>query len=95
MGKFEKGNTYSTGRKLGSKNRASAEIRDAFQLLVNNNLEKLQSDLDSLEANDRIKHVIALAAFVIPRKKASDVSISQNFDDVPLFNINLGDVEMK
>ena len=49
---FEKGNEYgkTTSRK-GVKNKVNLEIKESIKLIIENNLEQLQSDLDSLKAN--------------------------------------------
>jgi hypothetical protein len=52
MGKFEKGNA---GRPKGAKNKASGQIRDRIQDLFDDNFDKIQEDLESLEAKDRLK----------------------------------------
>ena len=70
QGKFVAGNS---GRPVGSKNLASSQIRDTFQLLLSNNLEKIQEDLNELEPKDRIKLLLDLASFIIPKMKSVDL----------------------
>ena len=77
-GRFAEGNT---GRPKGSVNKSSNEIRETFQLLLSNNLEKIQDDLNELEAKDRIKLLLDLASFIIPKMKAIDVK-SENTEAV-------------
>ena len=69
-GRFAEGNT---GRPKGSVNKSSNEIRETFQLLLSNNLEKIQDDLNELEAKDRIKLLLDLASFIIPKMKSVDL----------------------
>jgi hypothetical protein len=77
-GRFAEGNE---GRPKGSVNKSSNEIRETFQLLLSNNLEKIQDDLNELEAKDRIKLLLDLASFIIPKMKAIDVK-SENTETV-------------
>ena len=69
-GTFAEGNT---GRKAGSLNRATKDIRDAFTLLIENNIDTLQKDLDSLEPKERVKFMLDLASFIIPKMKSVDL----------------------
>ena len=70
QGKFVAGNS---GRPIGSKNLASSQIRDTFQLLLENNIEKIQDDLNELEPKDRIKLLLDLSNFIIPKMKSVDL----------------------
>jgi len=86
-GRFAEGNK---GRPKGSVNKSSNEIREAFQLLLSNNLEKIQDDLNELEAKDRIKLLLDLASFIIPKMKAIDVK-SENTETITIdFNESIG-----
>ena len=69
-GKFAEGNT---GRKAGSLNRATKDVRDAFTLLIENNIDTLQEDLNELEPKDRIKLLLDLSSFIIPKMKSVDL----------------------
>jgi hypothetical protein len=69
-GTFAEGNT---GRKAGSLNRATKDIRDAFTLLIENNIDTLQEDLNELEPKDRIKLLLNLSNFIIPKMKSVDL----------------------
>ena len=59
--------------RAGIPNRATNEVRKAFQLLVENNLPKMQNDLDSLEPKDRIKFILDMAKFILPTLQAVSV----------------------
>jgi hypothetical protein len=60
------------GRKLGVKNKDLTDVRAKFQLLIDNNIDALQSDLDCLKPLDRVRVIIDLAKFCIPTLKAID-----------------------
>jgi hypothetical protein len=63
----------NTGRKAGSLNRATKDIRDAFSLLIENNIDTLQKDLDSLEPKERVKLLLDMAQFVVPKLRSVDL----------------------
>ena len=77
------------GRTKGIPNRTTTEIRQNFQLLIENNLETLESDLKELEPKDRIKAILDLSKFVLPTLKAMELS-SNDDDGFNRVTINLG-----
>ena len=52
---FKPGNKLG-GRKKGSVNHSTAEIREHYKNLIDNNLDQLQSDLKELEPLQRLKN---------------------------------------
>jgi len=66
------------GRPTGTPNKVTKEIRDKFKLLVEDNIDKLQTDLDQLEPKERIKLLLELSKFVVPTLKATDLSIDSD-----------------
>ena len=69
-GTFAEGNT---GRKAGTPNKATKDIRDAFTLLIENNLSKLQEDINGLEPKQRVKLLLDMAQFVVPKLRSIDL----------------------
>jgi hypothetical protein len=59
--------------RAGIPNRATNEVRRAFQQLVENNLPKMQKDLDSLEPKDRIKFMLDMAKFILPQLQSISI----------------------
>lgn len=65
---FTKGKSGNVnGRPPGAVNLATKEIREAVQLIVNNNLEQLQTDLAGMTPEARAKCLIALMDFTLPK----------------------------
>ena len=92
--RFKKGNNLG-GRSTGSKNKITQKIRDSFSKLINDNLEGLQNDLDDLEAKDRLRIIIDLAGYVIPKMKAVEVQAEVKNRDVTFLDQLLGIDESK
>ena len=69
-GRFAEGNT---GRKAGTPNKATTEIKEAFQMLLEDNLPTLQRDISSLEPKERVIFMLELASFIIPKMKSVDL----------------------
>ena len=86
-GRFAEGNE---GRPKGSVNKSSNEIREAFQMLLEDNLPTLKRDISSLEPKERVKFMLDLASFIIPKMKAIDVK-SENTETITIdFNESIG-----
>lgn len=77
-----RGEINREGRKKGSLNKNTKAVRDAFQLLVENNLPKLQEDLDSLKPIQRLNTIIKLAEFILPRLKSIEVQNENNMESL-------------
>jgi hypothetical protein len=71
------------GRKKGKENLVTAEIREKFKELVENNLDKFQEDLDNLKPIERVRILVDLAKFIVPTLKAVEV----NSQVQPILNI--------
>ena len=66
------------GRRLGTSNKDKTNVRAKFQLLVENNIDALQNDLDSLKPIDRVKAIIDLSKFILPTLKAIELQSEVN-----------------
>ena len=93
MGRDSRGHFTSegnTGRKAGSLNRATKDIRDAFSLLIENNIDTLQKDLDSLEPKERVKLLLDMAQFVVPKLRSVDLKTDEEEIVTIDFNESVG-----
>jgi hypothetical protein len=72
------------GRNKGTSNKDTAEIRNSFKLLIENNLKQLEQDLKGLEPIDRIKAILELAKFVIPLLKATEITEVSTIEREPI-----------
>ena len=69
-GRFAEGNE---GRPKGIPNKTTTEIKEAFQMLLEDNLPTLQRDISSLEPKERVIFMLDLASFIIPKMKSVDL----------------------
>ena len=74
------------GRPKGSMNKATAEIRERYLQLIQNNFETLENDLKALRSAERIKAIIELSKFILPTLKATEMSLSNetNFQAIEI-----------
>jgi len=70
------------GRRKGSKNKVTQEIRERFQALIENNMDKIQMDLYSMKPKERVDALLQLAQYVLP--KLQTVAYK---DETPYLNI--------
>jgi hypothetical protein len=86
-GQFKKG---CGGRKAGTPNKATTEIKEAFQMLLEDNLEQLRVDISSLEPKERVKFMLDLASFIIPKMKSVDLKADKTETITIDFNESVG-----
>ena len=60
---------------MGSKG-VTTEIRNKYLQLIENNIEQLEQDLQTLKASERVKAIIELSKFILPTLKATEMSLS-------------------
>jgi hypothetical protein len=77
MAKFENGNA---GRPKGAVNKSTLAMKDRIQSLFDDNFEKIQEDLESLEAKDRLKFMTDLIPYLMPKLQSTSYSQSIDLD---------------
>jgi len=73
----------------GVPNRTTQQVRKAFQLLIDDNLEQMQSDLDALTPRDRLRFIIDLSKFILPQLQAVSIEDLREKDEFRVITINL------
>ncbi|MDB4127220.1 hypothetical protein N9562_00405 [Flavobacteriaceae bacterium] len=74
-GTFEVGNQVSrgAGRPVGAKNKTTYKTKEILADILENNIENVQDDIDSLEPKDRLNFLMNLASYVVPKLKSVEV----------------------
>lgn len=68
------------GRPKGAKSKAKNDLVARITEIMDNNVERLQKDLDTLEPAERIKAITNLIGYVIPKKQAFNVQRSIDYE---------------
>jgi len=85
---------YRHGRPIGSPNKVTNEIRIQYSNLIAANIDRMQSDLDSLKPRERLEMIIALSRFVVPTMRAVELK-SPDAKPFPAFAIRIdGQIDM-
>ena len=74
--KFNSGNP--NGRPVGAKGKATADIKQAFQSLVEGNLGNVENWLNSVAIENpgkALEIIIKLSEFILPKQKASNFKL--------------------
>ncbi|MCX6214652.1 hypothetical protein [Spirosoma sp.] len=74
--KFEKGHKKVGGRKTGTQNKATTDIKSKIAALIDMRFDAINSDLDDLEPKDRVTAYLKLLEFVIPKQREQKVDLS-------------------
>lgn len=83
MTKF-KGVPNLKGRPKNAVNRTTNAVKECFTTLLECNLEQLQEDISSLKPYERIRIILELANYVLPRMKAVEVTNVDNDNYKPI-----------
>ena len=86
---FEKGNKLQVSRK-GIPNKTTQEIRDAFQLLIENNQDKMQLWLTETAIEEparALEIILKMSEYIVPKLSRSEVK-AEITDKSIVINLN-------
>ena len=87
--KFKKGASGNPlGRPKGARNKIKSRLLEAITSIVEDNIERLQDDLDQLDSQERIKAITNLIGYVIPRQQAVKADISDEREQIVIANLS-------
>jgi hypothetical protein len=67
-----KGTPKTGGRKKGTPNKSTSNLRDWVSTLIESNLEQIEADLKILEPKERCLFIEKLMQYVIPKKREQE-----------------------
>jgi hypothetical protein len=71
---FKKGKSGNiNGRPIGSRDKQTSEIKAKFQVFFESNLNQLQSSFDELDGKDKLKTMLDLAPYFMPKLKQTEI----------------------
>ncbi len=78
---FEKGREKTGGRKPGSSNKASTDIKSKIASLIDNQFDTIQADLETLEPKDRVTAYLKFLEYVVPKQREQKIDLSTLNDE--------------
>jgi hypothetical protein len=70
---FKEGNNMGRGRPKGASNKSTETIKRSISMLLENNIDTVQSDLDEMQPRDRVNALLQFMKFVIPTPRAVEI----------------------
>ncbi len=87
--KYQKGQSGNPqGRPKGAKNKVKSKLLDAISSIIEDNIERLQEDLDSLEPQDRVKALTNLIGYIIPKQQAVKADVTDEREQIIITNLS-------
>lgn len=75
------------GRKKGTPNKDTKELREKISDLIDNNFDSIQSDMDSLTPEKRLDFLAKLFEYSLPKLNRTELDTGVNLSDMKPFNI--------
>lgn len=66
------------GRPVGSVNKVTKDIREALHSFIEGNLSSIQATFNELEPKDKIRFMIDLLPFVLPKLQSTQLQVEDN-----------------
>lgn len=88
---FEEGNKLGKGRPKGSPNKTTKQVRDAYQLFAENNMDKFQAWIDRVAEKNPAKAleiVLAMSEYFLPKLQRTETDITSDGKAITTPTIN-------
>lgn len=72
------GTEKTGGRKKGTTNRATADMREFVQSLLDENRNQIKTDMENIEPHQRLSFYEKLLGYVLPKPQSIDARIDFN-----------------
>jgi hypothetical protein len=77
---FKAGNKFGKGRPKGSPNKRTAALRSRIEALIDS--VDLESDIAAMSPSERVKIIVSLIEFALPKMQRTDADIERRLRDL-------------
>ena len=78
---FEKGREKTGGRKPGSTNKATTDIKIKIATLIDSQFDAITIDLEQMEPKDRVTAYLKFLEYVLPKQREQKIDLSTLTDE--------------
>ena len=78
---FEKCRENTGGRKAGTPNKATTDLKSKISALVDEQFETIQTDLESLDPKERVTAYLKFLEYVLPKQREQKIDLSTLTDE--------------
>ncbi|CCH01376.1 hypothetical protein FAES_3368 [Fibrella aestuarina BUZ 2] len=78
---FQKGREKTGGRKPGSTNKATTDIKSRIATLIDSQFDGITTDLEQLEPKDRIAAYLKFLEYILPKQREQKIDLSTLTDE--------------
>lgn len=79
---FEKGKQKTGGRKSGSQNKVTVDIKSRITQLIENQFEMIQDDLENLDPKDRVTAYLKFLEYILPKQREQKIDVATKLDSL-------------
>ena len=79
--KFEKGKPKTGGRKPGTANRTTSDLKTRISTLLDTQFDSVVENLDALEPKDRVTAYLKFLEYVLPKQREQKIDLSTLSDE--------------
>ncbi|GAB2560742.1 hypothetical protein [Spirosoma areae] len=73
---FEKGREKTGGRKPGSTNKSSSDIKAKISALIDNHFDAIKVDLEMLDPKERVTAYLKFLEYVLPKQREQKIDFT-------------------
>ena len=74
-----KGTKKTGGRKKGTPNKTTAELKKWVHAFVSENLDEIKTEFSEMEVDQKINVIMKLLPYVLPKQTETKLSIDEDF----------------
>jgi hypothetical protein len=79
--KFDKGHSKQGGRKAGTPNKMTGDLKSRISTLLDSQFDNVVDDLEQLEPKDRVTAYLKFLEYALPKQREQKIDLSTLTDE--------------